>query len=245
MADAFASQLNEVQDRLLQELATAPVTLYDIASAVVSPSAEGAVALTRKARALRSFSRTIDIDLLALTAAGVPVSEELRLLVALIQLAQRGALIANQFELISEQLTDIDASVSDRGQTAGRLAEMARLAAIQLDHALSAFASLDLESARDIDSQDDAIDRLNRDVFEATLELDAGPDQRELALRHVLIARSLERIGDNAVDIAEQAAFLVTTELQEFTDASTPKLPRARAGDPPGQGPGVTPPRTP
>ena len=37
------------------------------------------------------------------------------------------------------------------------------------------------------------------------------------------IARSLERVGDNAVDIAEQAAFLITTELREFTDASRPK----------------------
>jgi phosphate transport system protein len=245
MADTFEGQLSQTQERILQELATAPATLSDIATDVVSPSPEGAAALTRKARALRSFSRSVDVELLALTTAGVPVSAELRLLVALIQLAQRGALIANQFELISEQLTDIDASVSDRGETAGRLAEMARLAGIQLDHALAAFASLDLESARDIDSQDDAIDRLNRDVFEAALELDGGPDQRELALRHVLIARSLERIGDNAVDIAEQAAFLVTTELQEFTDASTPKAPRARASDPSTEGPRVQHPRTP
>jgi phosphate uptake regulator len=51
-----------------------------------------------------------------------------------------------------------------------------------------------------------------------------GARERELALRYVLIARSLERIGDNAVDIAEQAVFLVTAELQEFSDASRPKL---------------------
>ena len=47
--------------------------------------------------------------------------------------------------------------------------------------------------------------------------------QLQLAMRHVLIARSLERIGDNAVDIAEQAAFLVSAELREFTDASRPR----------------------
>jgi phosphate transport system protein len=38
----------------------------------------------------------------------------------------------------------------------------------------------------------------------------------------MLIARSLERIADNAVDIAEQAAFLVTGELHEFSDAVRP-----------------------
>jgi phosphate uptake regulator len=39
----------------------------------------------------------------------------------------------------------------------------------------------------------------------------------------VLIARSVERIADNAVDTAEQAAFLVTAEQGEFTDASVPR----------------------
>jgi len=80
----------------------------------------------------------------------------------------------------------------------------------------------DLPLAHRIDSQDDSIDRLNRQVFEATLELDVAPDHRELAMRYVLIARRLERIGDNAVDVAEQAAFLVSAELHEFTDASRP-----------------------
>jgi phosphate transport system protein len=35
-----------------------------------------------------------------------------------------------------------------------------------------------------------------------------------------LVARALERVGDNAVDIGEQVAFLVTGEYREFTDAS-------------------------
>jgi phosphate uptake regulator len=51
----------------------------------------------------------------------------------------------------------------------------------------------------------------------------ADPDHRELALRHVLIARSLERVGDSAVDIAGQASFLATALLREFSDASHPK----------------------
>ena len=48
---------------------------------------------------------------------------------------------------------------------------------------------------------------------EAALKLEGPPSELELALRHVLIARSLERVGDNAVDIAEQAAFLATAQL--------------------------------
>jgi phosphate transport system protein len=35
-----------------------------------------------------------------------------------------------------------------------------------------------------------------------------------------MAARALERVGDNAVDIAEQVGFLITGEFREFTDAS-------------------------
>jgi phosphate transport system protein len=38
----------------------------------------------------------------------------------------------------------------------------------------------------------------------------------------VLCARALERIADNAVDIAEQVCYVITGELREFSDASHP-----------------------
>ena len=83
--------------------------------------------------------------------------------------------------------------------------------------------------AQRIDRDDDAIDKLNCAIFEATLELEAAHDERELALRHVLIARSPERVGDDAVDIADQAAFLVTAQLREFSNASHRKPRRGNA----------------
>ena len=38
----------------------------------------------------------------------------------------------------------------------------------------------------------------------------------------LVVSRCLERIGDHAVDIGEQTAYLVTGEFREFTDASRP-----------------------
>jgi phosphate uptake regulator len=57
---------------------------------------------------------------------------------------------------------------------------------------------------------------------EATYALDGDHGERELAMRFVLVARRLERIGDNAVDIAEQTVFRVTGQQREFVDASRP-----------------------
>jgi hypothetical protein len=39
-----------------------------------------------------------------------------------------------------------------------------------------------------------------------------------------VVSRQLERIGDNAVDIGEQVAFLVTGQFRESTDASHPEI---------------------
>jgi len=221
MREAFANQLAELETRLEQALQQAAGTLAKIGEALGDPSDEAALAIARDAHKLRGISRVTDSDLIVITARQAPVAGDLRLVLALVQLTHHGGLIANQFELISEQLAEIDPNVADRTNTAEKLSQMTALAGGQLRDALTALVS-EREVAIHESGQGVAIDRLNRQVFEATLELDVAPDHRELAMRHVLIARSLERIGDNAVDIAEQAAFLVSAELHEFTDASRP-----------------------
>jgi phosphate transport system protein len=68
--------------------------------------------------------------------------------------------------------------------------------------------------------QDARINRLQRDVFRIAIEIGDDPDTREWATHMILVARALERVGDNAVDIGEQTAFLVTGLFEEFSDAS-------------------------
>lgn len=223
MREAFASQLAEFEQRIDGQLKLAIATLETVAKAVTNPAGRRPAEIANTGRQLTQHSHRADEELVAIIARQTPVASDLRLVLALLQLAHHEGLIANQFELISEQLTEIDADVPDRQRTADKLSSMATLAGSQLQLAATAFASRDLALAAQVDREDDAVDKLNREIFEATLALDAVPDHRELALRHVLIARSLERIGDNAVDIAEQAGFLVTAQLREFSDASRPK----------------------
>jgi phosphate transport system protein len=223
----FAEQLAKIEHRIEDEIERAAVMLADIAHAIQIPTAGKATEIAEEGRRLHQAGRSVDAQLVVVAARRSPVPTDLRLVLALIEVAHHGALIARQFELISEQLVSVDAACADGAATAAKLSAMTHLAGSQLLHAVTAFASRDLALAQRIDVEDDEIDDINRDIFEATLALEDPPEQRELALRHVLIARSVERIGDNAVDIAEQAAFLVTAERWEFTDASRPKR-RAR-----------------
>ena len=87
---------------------------------------------------------------------------------------------------------------------------MGQLAREELIEAKDAFATRHVEGARNLVVQDAGIGRLNRAFFDRAVEIGVDVHAREWALFMILVARSLERIGDNAVDMAEQTVFIVT-----------------------------------
>ena len=101
--------------------------------------------------------------------------------------------------------------------------EMASRAEEMIRVALDSFVERDVEGAESLVDLDELIDRTNRRVASYILDLGGEMDKREWGLRMLLISRCLERIGDHAVDIGEQTAYLVTGEFREFTDASDPE----------------------
>ena len=88
--------------------------------------------------------------------------------------------------------------------------------------ALDAFANRDVEKAKSLNDLDDLIDRANRHAVDDLLSMGDSPEEREYGLRMLVVSRCVERIGDHAVDIGEQIAYLVTGEFRELTDASHP-----------------------
>jgi len=101
--------------------------------------------------------------------------------------------------------------------------DMASRAEEMIRVALDSFINRDIAGAESLVGLDELIDRTNRRVAKHILELGGDPERREWGLRMLLISRCLERVGDHAVDIGEQVAYLVTGEFREFTDASHPE----------------------
>jgi len=99
---------------------------------------------------------------------------------------------------------------------------MGQLARAQVLQANDAFASRNVDLARDLVVQDAEINRLNRQIFRRAVEVGDDVDVREWAMFMILVARCLERVGDNTVDIAEQVVFVVTGLFRELADASSP-----------------------
>jgi phosphate transport system protein len=161
--------------------------------------------------------------ILSLLALQAPVAGDLRLVAALLH-------VINHVERMGDQCVNIAKLVPLAGhdppadeETLRNIARMGELAGSLVFQCKQAFERRDAALAEDLVRQDDEIDRLNRACFSRALEIGDDPDTREWAMHMMLVARSLERIGDNAVDIGEQTAFVVTGLFREFEDASHPE----------------------
>jgi phosphate transport system protein len=163
----------------------------------------------------------IERSIQSLLALQTPVARDLRLLLAMLHinlLLERSGdgcvTIAKLTQLVAEADPD-PALVEVLVEMGERAEEMFRVA-------LESFASRDLAGAESLVDLDELIDRANRRFVERLVDVMAEPALREWGLRMVVLARTIERIGDRAVDIGEQTAYLLTGEFREFSDASHP-----------------------
>jgi phosphate transport system protein len=88
--------------------------------------------------------------------------------------------------------------------------------------AMASFTQHNLEQAESLVELDQVINERNHGLARRIVESGFDETSIEMPLRAMLVARAIERIGDNAVDIGEQTAYLVTAAFREFTDASHP-----------------------
>jgi phosphate transport system protein len=161
--------------------------------------------------------------ILSLLARQAPVAGDLRIVAALLHSLRC-------MERMGDQCVNIAKLVPLSGYEAPKdkdildsIERMGTLARSQVAEARDAFASRNVDIARDLVRQDEEINRLNRAIFRRAVEVGDNLDLREWGMFMILVARCLERIGDNTVDIAEQVVFVVTGLFREFADTSAPE----------------------
>jgi len=156
-----------------------------------------------------------------LLARQTPVAVDLRLVLAMLHDNLHLERMADYCVTIAK-LTKLVADVDPEPRMIEAFEEMGSRAEEMIRVALDSFIARDVEQASSLPDLDELIDRANRRVVRNVLELGPDPAMVEWGLRMILVSRCLERIGDHAVDIGEQTAYLVTGEFREFTDASHP-----------------------
>lgn len=165
--------------------------------------------------------RYLDIErgVLDVLALQTPVASDLRLVSAILHINLHLERVGDQAVNVAK-MVPLTRDLPTSEIILSHLQEMGDLACRLLRTAMEAFERRDLELALKLPGLDDPIDALNLGMAGEVLKLAREPKKLEWGVRMNAVARNLERVGDNAVDVGEQVAFLLTGEFREFTDAS-------------------------
>ncbi|WCB92912.1 Phosphate-specific transport system accessory protein PhoU [Baekduia alba] len=162
-------------------------------------------------------------ELLSLFALQAPVAGDLRVVAALLHVMKNIERMGDQCVNIAKTIPLTGHEPPVREEVLERILKMGRMARTEVTQCKAAFASRDVDLAEDLVRQDREINLLNREIFQLAIDVGTDSDTREWAMHMVMVARAIERIGDNAVDVGEQTAFVVTGLFREFSDSSHPR----------------------
>jgi phosphate transport system protein len=152
-----------------------------------------------------------------LMARHQPLGSDLRRMTVLLQLN-------NTFERMGDQCVNIakiaqfNEGLPSVERIRDQVREMGDLVRPMIRTAIEAYVRQDLDEARLLPVMDQPIDRLNANMYKETVAVGNNPELLEWATKMLMVSRALERVGDQAVDFAEQTAYLITGERAEFDD---------------------------
>ncbi len=220
MRVTFHEELVELEDALQREGELVVRSLRAAAEALAGADAQLADEVIAFDDDVDARYFAIEEGIQSLLARQTPVATDLRLVLAILHVNLHLERMADYCTTVAK-LTKLVGGAKRDPEILDALAEMSERDEEMIRVALESFRLRDLARAESLVELDEEIDRANRRTVEHVLELDA--EQREWGLRMLVVSRCLERVGDHAVDIGEQTAYLITGEFREFTDASHPE----------------------
>ena len=218
----FHDQLRELEDETLSTLELTSTALDQAIEAVVNRDEELAVMVINNDDRIDGRYLDVHQGVLNLIARQAPVASDLRLVAAVLHTIRHVERIGDLCVNIAKMVPLMGDAPSGAEDIIAKLEAAGAQARDQIRQAGVAFKQRNLNLAENLVSQDEVIDRLNRQIFQEAVEFGSDDRAREWGAHAMLIARYIERIGDNTVDIGEQIAFVISGEFREFTDASHP-----------------------
>jgi phosphate transport system protein len=216
----FQDELRQLEDQALGALDMVVTTMDRTLEALEHQDIELAAIVVADDDRIDGRYLAVHQGILSLLALQAPVAGDLRVVAALLHVIRSAERMGDQCVNIAKLLPIVGHEAPVDEEIRAKIAKMGRLARSEVAQAKQAFLLRDVDLAQDLVRQDETVNRLNRECFQRAVEIGGDLDVREWAMTMMLVARALERIGDNAVDIGEQTAFVVTGLFREFSDAS-------------------------
>lgn len=206
----FHEELDTLKQRLLDMSGKAEAMLSLSIDALMSRDEGLAEAVLRADAEIDSLEIEVENLAVSLLALQQPMARDLRFIVGAIK-------ISSDLERVGDHAVNI-AEATQRLIGAGpptlsgpmpAIAQMAKRSREMLGEALRAFVRADGQMGRAVCRMDDEVDELHESVFRVLLtHMMENPTNITASLQLLLVSRNLERIGDLATNVAEDAVFL-------------------------------------
>ena len=216
----YQEQIQELEDSTLGALDLVLEQLDRVTEALAMQDVELAEIVIADDDRIDGRYLEVHQGILTLLALQAPVAGDLRLVAALLHVIKHAERMGDQCVNVAKMIPLSGHEPPRRDEIIDRLVQMGKQARVEVVQCRTAFATRDVALAENLVTQDADVNRLNREVFQLALEAGEDYDTREWAMHMTLVARWFERIGDNAVDIGEQVAFVETGLFREFSDSS-------------------------
>ncbi len=222
---SFREQLATLENQALDGLDLVADQLDRVMEAVQHQDIELAAMVIQDDDVIDGRYLEVHQGVLSLLARQAPVATDLRLVAAVLDVIKHVERMGDQCVNIAKLLPLEGHEPPSHPGLLEKIAEMGAAAALRGQPIEAGVrAPRRRASPRTSSARTSALNALNRECFRIAMEIGDDCEVREWAMHMMLVARAIERIGDNAVDIGEQTAFVVTGLFREFTDASHGKV---------------------
>ena len=213
ISSQFDAELNTISTLVLEMGGLVESQLHQAVYALVHLSRESAEQVIENEARINQFEIQIDQAVISIIGRRQPTARDLRFLMAISRATQNLERAGDEVARIARMVKSIVDSGSPRNLPSSELRVAADLAAGMLRQTLDAFARLDTTMAVAIIKSDDQIDdEYNGFMRKLITYMMEDPRTISASLDLMFLAKSIERVGDHAKNIAEQIIFIVKGE---------------------------------
>ncbi len=216
----FHAELNQLEVLLLDMAEMAERQINDAVEALLTGDADLAHKVLVDDQMIDHLYFDVERRWHEVMARQTPVASDLRLMSLVLQAGHSLERMGDQAGNIAA-IVEITAGLPRNETILLHIREMRSIVVPMLQTAMEALIKRDLNLALRLPELDDPADWLNRNMWKEVAACGPNPDLLEWAVHMMLVSRALERVGDRAVDIGEQVAFLLTGESREFPEGWT------------------------
>ncbi|GAA2827335.1 phosphate signaling complex protein PhoU [Nonomuraea rubra] len=209
MRDAYHEELDALTDKLVEMTRLVRSAISRATTALLDADLQLAESVISRDEEVNAVFADVEGSIFELMARQQPVAVDLRMVITALRmgtdLERMGDLAVHVAKVA--RLRHPDSAIPP--ELRSTILEMGQIAENLVTKAGSCVASRDVESAMELEQDDDAMDRLHRRLFRNILAKD-WQHGVEPAIDITLVGRYYERYADHAVRVAQDVVYLVT-----------------------------------